>query len=104
MKLLFQFLYLSLALLFDGHVGAASRPASVGSRHMSFESSEKRLVEPERLPETTSVHRDQPVLAQSELAPHPATENPLDLDALGRLWTLFELLDKWDQEEKADEK
>jgi hypothetical protein len=104
MKLLFQFLYLSLALLFDGHVGAASRPTSVGSRHMSFESSKKHLVEPERLPGTTSVHSDQSVLAQSELPPLPAPENPLDLDALGSLRILFELLDKWDQEEKADEK
>jgi hypothetical protein len=103
MKRLFQFLYLSLALLFDGHVGGASRPA-IGSSHMSFESSKRRLVEPEQLPETTSVDRDQPVLAQSELAPHPTPENPIDLDALGRLRTLFELLDKWNQEEKVDEK
>ena len=100
MKLLFQFLYLSLALLFDGHVGTSSRPA-FGSRHMS-ESSKRRLVEPERLPGTTSVHPDRPVLADSELVSAP--QYPLDLDALGRLRTLFELLDKWDQEEKADEK
>lgn len=103
MKLLFQFLYLSLALLFDGHVSAAFRPA-VGSRHMSFENSKRRLVEPERPPGTTSVNPDQPVLATSELAPHPAPDSPLDVDALVTLRALFELLDTWDQEEKADEK
>ena len=31
-------------------------------------------------------------------------ENTLDSDALGRLQTLFELLDTWDQKEKVDEK
>ena len=103
MKLLFQFLYLSLALLFDGHVSAASRPASVGSKHMS-ESSKRRLVEPERLPGTTSVHPNHPDLATSELAPHPAPDSSLDVDALVVLRALFELLDKWDKEEKADEK
>jgi hypothetical protein len=77
---------------------------SVGSRHMSFESSKRRLAEPERLPGTESVHPDQPVLVDSELAAVPAPESPLDLDALGSLRTLFELLDTWDQEEKADEK
>lgn len=72
--------------------------------HMSFESSKRRIVEPERLPGTISARPDQPVLAGDELAPSLAPENPLDLNALGRLRALFELLDKWDQEEKADEK
>jgi hypothetical protein len=71
---------------------------------MSFESSKRRIVEPERLPGTTSVHPDQPVLAESELAPRSAPESSLDLDSLGRLRTLFELLETWDQQEKADEK
>jgi hypothetical protein len=68
---------------------------------MSFEISKRRFVEP-KLPGTISVHPDHPVLAESELVPAP--QNPLDLDALGRLRTLFELLDTWDQEEKGDEK
>jgi hypothetical protein len=38
------------------------------------------------------------------LAPTAAPENALDSEALGRLGTLFELLDNWNQKEKADEK
>jgi hypothetical protein len=60
---------------------------------MSFETSKRR-----------SVHPDQPVSAENELASDPDTENTLDLDAVGRLRSLFELLDKWDQEEKTNGK
>jgi hypothetical protein len=73
------------------------------ARHMSIETSKRRIVEAERLPETTFVHPDQPVLAESELASEPVPEKPLDLNAFGKLRTLFELLDAWDQKEKADE-
>jgi hypothetical protein len=71
---------------------------------MSFETSKRRIVEPEQLPRTISVHPDPPVLAEGELAPCQGPETILDLDSLGRLRSFFELLDEWDQKEKANEK
>jgi hypothetical protein len=71
---------------------------------MSFETSKRRIVKSERHPRTISVQLDQPVLAESELASGPHPENTLDLDSLARLRGLFELLDKWDQQEKTDGK
>ena len=37
------------------------------------------------------------------LASVPDPKNTLDLDSLCRLRSFFELLDRWDQEENADE-
>lgn len=104
MKRLFEFLYPILSLLLDGHVGAASRPTSVSSGDMSFESSKRRVDAPEGLPRSISVRQDQPVPAEGELTPDPEPGNTLDLDSLGRLRSFFELLDEWDQKEKGDEK
>jgi hypothetical protein len=71
---------------------------------MSFETSKRPIDAPESLPRSISVQQDQAVPAEGELAPGSDPENALDLDSLGRLRSFFELLDKWDQEEKADEK
>jgi len=71
---------------------------------MSFDTSERRVVEPNNPPRSDSVHQNQPVPAEGELASGADPKNNLDLDSLGRLRSLFELLDKWGQEEKADEK
>ncbi len=71
---------------------------------MSSGISKRRIVEPEGLPQSISVQQDQQVPGGDELAPGPDPENTIDLDSLGRLRSFFELLDKWDQEEKTDEK
>jgi hypothetical protein len=71
---------------------------------MSFETSKRRIVKSERHPRPISVQWDQPASAESELASGPYPENTLDLDSLERLRGLFELLDKWDQQEKTDGK
>jgi hypothetical protein len=71
---------------------------------MSFESSKRRIDAAEDLPRSISVPQDQPVPAEGKLAPGPDPENTLNLDSLGRLRNFLELLDKWDQKEKADEK
>jgi hypothetical protein len=71
---------------------------------MSFEASKRRINESESLPGNQSIPPDRPVLSESELTHSLALENILDSDALGRLRTLFELLDTWEQKEKDDEK
>jgi hypothetical protein len=70
---------------------------------MSSETPNKRIVEPESHLGNPCPRAEQTVPTRSESTPSPAPENTLDLDALGRLRTLFELLDNWDQKEKADE-
>jgi len=71
---------------------------------MSSGTSKRRIVEPEGLPQSISVQQDQQVPAEGKLTPGPDPENTLDSDSLGRVRGLFELLDKWDREEKASEK
>jgi hypothetical protein len=71
---------------------------------MSFETSKRRIVEPEHDPGYLCANPDRPVSPEGALTPGPAPEDALDLDALGRLRTLFELLDNWDQKEKTDGK
>jgi hypothetical protein len=71
---------------------------------MSFDTSKTRTVESELRSDGVPIPLDHPVSEQRVLAPTAALENTLDSEALGRLRTLFELLDSWDQKEKADEK
>jgi hypothetical protein len=71
---------------------------------MSFESSKRRTVKSEQRSNVVLIPPDQPGSEESVFAPTAALENALDSDALGRLGTLFELLDSWDQKEKVDEK
>lgn len=71
---------------------------------MSFESFKRRTVKSEQLSNIVPIPPDHPASEESVLAPTTALENALDSDALSRLRTLFELLDSWDQKEKADEK
>jgi hypothetical protein len=71
---------------------------------MSFKTSERQIVEPEHGPGNPRAHSCRPELPENGLAPRTTPENALDLDALTRLRTLFELLDNWDQKEKGDEK
>jgi hypothetical protein len=71
---------------------------------MSSEPSKRRIDESESLPGNQSIPPDQPVSSESELTHSLAPEDALDLDALGRLRTLFELLDNWDRKEKTGEK
>jgi hypothetical protein len=71
---------------------------------MSFKASKRRFVEPKNPVQSNCVHPDQPEAARGELASSPDPKNTPDLDSLCRLRSFFELLDKWDQEENADEK
>lgn len=71
---------------------------------MSSETSKRRTIKSEQRSIVVPVPPDQPVAGESELVPTAAPENTLDSDALGRLRSLFELLDSWDQKETADEK
>jgi hypothetical protein len=71
---------------------------------MSFKASERRFVEPKQPLQSNCVHPNQLEAARGELASFPDPKNTLDLDSLYRLRSFFELLDKWDQEENADEK
>jgi hypothetical protein len=71
---------------------------------MSFETSKRRTVESEQRSNAAPIPPDRPISEESVLAPTAALENTLDADALGRLGTLFGLLDSWDQKEKVDEK
>jgi hypothetical protein len=71
---------------------------------MSFKSSERQIVVPEHGGGNTRAHPCKPELRENGLARRVAPENALDLDALTRLRTLFELLNSWDQKEKDDEK
>jgi hypothetical protein len=70
---------------------------------MSFETSKRQTVKSERRSNVVPVPPDQPVSDDSVFVPTLAPENTLDSDALGRLGSLFELLESWDQKEKADE-
>lgn len=70
---------------------------------MSFETSKKRVVEPARLAGTSSARPDQPVSKDGALPPSSAPENALDSQSMSRLREFFELLDKWDRGENADE-
>lgn len=71
---------------------------------MSFESSKRRTAKSEQRSNLIPIPPDPLVSEESALAPTAALENTLDSDALGRLGTLFELLDSWNQKEEADEK
>jgi hypothetical protein len=71
---------------------------------MSFETSNRRTVKPEQRSNVVPIPSDQPGSEESVFEPTAALEHALDSDALGRLGTLFELLDSWDQKEKVDEK
>jgi hypothetical protein len=71
---------------------------------MSFETSEKRIVEPERDPGKLCAHQGQSLSPDSGLKPLANPENALDLDALTRLRAFFELLNRWDQKETDREK
>jgi hypothetical protein len=71
---------------------------------MSFETSKRRIVKSEQRSNVVPIPPGALVSEESVLAPTAALENTLDSDALGRLQTLFELLESWDQTEKADEK
>jgi hypothetical protein len=71
---------------------------------MSFKASKRRFGEPKNPVQSNCVHPDQPEAARGELASFPDPKNILDLDSLCRLRSFFELLDKWDQQENADEK
>ncbi len=71
---------------------------------MSFETSKRRGVKSEPRSNVVPIPPDHLVSKESVLAPTAALENTLDSDALVWLGTLFELLDSWDQREKADEK
>jgi hypothetical protein len=71
---------------------------------MSFKASKRRFVEPKQPLQSNCVHPNQLEAAQGELASFPDPKNTLDLDSLCRLRSFFELLDKWDQEENANEK
>jgi hypothetical protein len=71
---------------------------------MSFEPSKRRTVKSEQRLNVVPIPAGHPVSEEGVLAPTAALANSLDSDALGRLRTLFELLDSWDQKEKVDEK
>jgi hypothetical protein len=71
---------------------------------MSFETSKTRTVKSEQRSDVVPIPPDHPVSEEGVLAPTAALENALDSDALGRLGSLFELLDSWDQKEKVEEK
>jgi hypothetical protein len=71
---------------------------------MSFETSENRIVEPERDPGKLCAHQGQSLSPDSELTPLATSGTALDLDALARLRAFFELLGSWDQKETDREK
>jgi hypothetical protein len=71
---------------------------------MFFETPKRRTVKSEQCSNLVPIPPDPLVSEERVLAPTAALENILDSDALGRLGTLFELLDSWDQKEIADEK
>jgi hypothetical protein len=71
---------------------------------MSFETAKRRAVKSEQRSNVVPIPPDALVSKESVLAATAALEKTLDLDALSRLQTLFELLDNWDQKEKVDEK
>jgi hypothetical protein len=71
---------------------------------MSFETRKRRTIKSEQRSTVVPVPPDHPVAEESVVAPTAAPENILDSDAFRRLGILFELLDSWDQKEKADEK
>ena len=64
---------------------------------MSFETSKRRTLKSEQLPNTVPIPPDLRQSNDSLFVPTLAPENTLDSDALGRLRNLFELLDHWDQ-------
>jgi hypothetical protein len=86
----------------DMSVRHSGRPGL--KRPMSFEDPNRRIIEPESLPGGPSVSLDQPTSAQRAPTRLAAPETPLDLGAMGKLQALFELLDRWDQQEQTNEK
>ena len=70
---------------------------------MSFETSKRRTVKSEQRSDVVPIPPEHRVAGESELAPTAALETTLDADGLGRLRNLFELLNTWDEKEKADE-
>lgn len=69
---------------------------------MAIETPRRRLIEAIDTPDPKCASRDETELTQT--APASCADFDLDPSSIAAFRSLFELLDKWDQEENADEK